>query len=135
MKKYWLGLVILGSAVSVRANIITCDVTTPKNYSAIQFDLTTRSVNTIDLQSGNQFHRIYTRFPLLRGAYTYTSCSPDINEYKENMQAFLINSRCSGGGVGMSASFYTSLDPKAGGDLAFVRADKEYESVSFANCR
>ena len=135
MKIFLLGLGLIGFASATQASTITCDVTTPKTYSSIVFDLTSRSVNSIDLVAGSQSHKIYTRFPLLRGAFTYSSCSPDINEYKDNMQAFLINSRCSGGGVGMSASFYASLDPRAGGDLAFVRADKEYESVSFANCR
>ena len=135
MKSFLAGFGVFVCVGSAFANVITCDVTTPKNYSAISFDLTTRSINSIELQTGSQWTKIYTRFPLLRGAFTYSNCSPDINEYKDNMQAFLINSRCSGGGAGMSASFYTSLDPKTGGDLAFVRADKDYESVSFTNCR
>lgn len=119
--------------LNAQANILTCDVTSPKNYSKVVFDMDLRSINTIDLQ-GTSLERIFARWPLVRGPFTFTSCSPNINEFKSNMDAFLINARCSGGGARMNVSFYASVDPKTGGDLAFMNANQEYETVSFSNC-
>jgi len=132
MKRMVLALSLV--CLNVQANILTCDVTSPKDYSKVIFDMDLRSINTIDLQ-GASTARVFARWPLVRGPFTFTSCSPNINEYKNNMEAFLINARCSGGTSRFNVSFYTSLDPRTGGDMAFMKANQEYETVTFSNCK